>query len=343
MKLNFVTQAIHDHGGLVAMVAAAALTAKGEFDLAVIVHYPSEIAWLLPVALDVYLATAAAKNARIDIFIGLLLMMGCQAAVHLLPVFITKGEEVPWGLVVAAVCVPPVIALRTTLGMHGKDEKSPEVLAAEEQARLAAERAAAIDRQRAENAERFRAEREALEAQRQAAETRALEVEAERDAAQERVTVAERKAERAEFRAAQARTQRDGDAGGRRAGASRVERPVTHSDGPKDASVTHPVTHGGDAPASSGDASGDAPGGGDAPAGDASLTREERLTLAVMEAVNGEGVSARSAAFKYGLTSGGDIQAVQRRVRAAKRTEQDPPLARAGLNGTTPDLTNPPQ
>ncbi|MEU7843967.1 hypothetical protein AB0B39_23740 [Micromonospora sp. NPDC049114] len=347
---NFVTRAIHEHGGIVAMVAAAALTAKGEWDLAVMVHYPKPIAWLLPVALDVYLATAAAKRAKVDIVIGLLLMIACQVAVHLVP----KGHEAPWQLVVGAVCVPPIIALRATLGMKGNgeaEEQAAREQAAAEELRAARQAAAEADRLRIEaearlaEEERARQVAEAGAAALREVDAQAREAQTAREAAEERARLAEERAARAEFRAARARTDSNGGSATRPAPAARVTKPVTppvtQSGGQDDAPVTRPVTHVGDAPQRAGDAStatGDASGGGGMPAGDASLTRDERLTLAVMEALNDPGVSARQAALKHGV----DQQAVQRRVRAARAAEaQEPrPLSRPAVNGVKPDLNS---
>lgn len=327
---NPITRLIHRHGGIVAMAAAAALTAKGEWDLAVMVEYPKGIAWLLPVALDVYLATAAAKRARADVFIGLVLMMGCQVAVHLTGLVIDEraGEVTPWGLVVAVVCVPPIIALRTTLGMRGKREgKSPELLAAEEAERVAREAAADADRRRVETAARLREEQEGRAAELAAAETRLREEREAREAAEQAARDAREKADRAAFRASRASTQRDGDAVPRRT----PTQPVTQTAEPTDAPVTHGVTHqvtqNGDAPAR--DAS-----TRDASTRDASrgvpLTREERLTLAVIEVQEGTAKSARAAALKYDV----DVQAVQRRVRAERQSAEQGPLARAGADPT---------
>ncbi|MFF0469316.1 hypothetical protein ACFYPX_18030 [Micromonospora zamorensis] len=342
---NFVSRAIHTHGGLVAMAAAAALTAKGEWDLAVMVHYPKPIAFLLPVALDVYLATAAAKRAKVDIAIGLLLMIACQVAVHLVP----EGKDAPWQLVVGAVCVPPIIALRATLGMKGSGEAEAQA----EREREAAEELRAA-RQAAADADRLRGEAEARlveeEQARQVAEesvaalrdidAQAQEAQAAREAAEERARKAEERAARAEFRATRVRTDSNGDASTRRTPAARVAEPaappVTHNGRATDASVRQPVTHTGDA-SPAGDApngnDSDAPAQRDARPSDAPLTRDERLTLAVMEVLEGTVPSARAAALKHDV----DPRAVQRRVNAARpqgQTEEQGPLARAGVTDT---------
>jgi len=71
----------------------------------------------------------------------------------------------------------------------------------------------------------------------------------------------------------------------------------------------------------------------DAQASDAPLTRDERLTLAVMEVLEGAVPSARAAALKHDV----DPRAVQRRVTAARPQSQPDgqgPLARAGSTDT---------
>ncbi|WP_328382892.1 hypothetical protein OHQ88_10465 [Micromonospora zamorensis] len=328
-----------------AMAAAAALTAKGEWDLAVLVHYPKPIAFLLPVALDVYLATAAAKRAKVDIAIGLLLMIACQVAVHLVP----EGQEAPWQLVVGAVCVPPIIALRATLGMKGNgeaEEQAAREQAAAEELRAARQAAAEADRLRIEVEGRLAEEARARQVAEETAaalrdvDAQAQEAQAAREAAEERARVAEERAARAEFRASRVRTDSNRDASTRPARSARVAEPatppVTHNGAATDASVRQPVTHTGDA-SPAGDAptgnDSDASGGRDAPAGDAPLTRDERLTLAVMEVLEGTVPSARAAALKHDV----DPRAVQRRVNAARpqgQTEGQGPLARAGVTDT---------
>lgn len=102
-------------GRWVALAAAVALTAKGEYDLARMAHYGERMAILFPISLDVYAAAAFARHRRGDVFAGLLLMIGCQIAVHLVPLYITGGEHVPWALVIAVSCIPPIVAWR----VHG--------------------------------------------------------------------------------------------------------------------------------------------------------------------------------------------------------------------------------
>ncbi|MEV5211297.1 hypothetical protein AB0K35_27875 [Micromonospora sp. NPDC053740] len=99
-------------GQRIALGAAVFLTAKGEFDLAVMANFAWYVAWMFPVMIDVYVITAFHKRRWLDVVISLTLMLFCQIAVHLVPVFITDDEHTPWGLVMAVVCIAPVVMVR---------------------------------------------------------------------------------------------------------------------------------------------------------------------------------------------------------------------------------------
>ncbi|MBX7264905.1 hypothetical protein KIF24_01785 [Micromonospora sp. Llam7] len=177
-------------GERIALATAVALTAKGEYDLAVLAHFDKAIAWLFPVMLDVYVITSFHKRRRADMLVALALMLGCQVAVHLVPVFIAPGEEVPWGLVMAVACVAPIVVVRVkmltgkTTAEHAAEEhaarKTEEVAQlharAEEADRKVREEAAA---RKAEETARRKAE-ETAEAERTGREV--TEAEAVRDA-----------------------------------------------------------------------------------------------------------------------------------------------------------------
>ncbi|WP_043726515.1 hypothetical protein [Micromonospora maris] len=167
------------------MAAAVILTAKGEFDLAVAAHFSPYIAWMFPVMLDVYVITAFHRRRWKDMVVGMLLMIFCQIAVHLLPVYIdTKaGEEVPWGLVVAVACIAPIVVVRVKM-LTGRTAAEIAAAAQEAQraeelraarAETAAARQARAEAEAAARAEKARAEAEA--AARAEAETRAVEAE----------------------------------------------------------------------------------------------------------------------------------------------------------------------
>ena len=172
-------------GPWIAMAAAVILTAKGEFDLAVAAHFSPWIAWMFPIMLDVYVITAFHRRRWKDMFVGMLLMLFCQIAVHLLPVYIDteSGEEVPWGLVVAVACIAPIVVVRVKM-LTGRT--AAEIAAAaqaaqqaeelrEARAETAAARQAQAEAEAAARAETARAEAEA--AARAKAETRAAEAE----------------------------------------------------------------------------------------------------------------------------------------------------------------------
>lgn len=170
LKNRFATVA---WGAWVAMAAAVILTAKGEFDLAVLAHFSSYIAWMFPVMIDVYVITSFHRKRRPDMVIGMLLMIFCQIAVHLLPVIITAGEKTPWGLVVAVACIAPVVVVRVKI-LTGRTTKE---IAAEQEA---AQRTDELHAARAETA----AARQALQEirERSAAEVQEIRAHAEAEA-----------------------------------------------------------------------------------------------------------------------------------------------------------------
>jgi hypothetical protein len=155
-------------GPWVAMLAAVVLTAKGEYDLAVLAHFHPWIAALFPVMIDVYVVAAFHRRRWADMFIAMLLMIFCQIAVHLLPVYINpdEGEQTPWGLVVAVACIAPIVVVRVKmLTGHTEAEISAEQSAAQRAEELRAAQAE-IGTARGEVAEiRKRLEAETLRAE----------------------------------------------------------------------------------------------------------------------------------------------------------------------------------
>lgn len=183
-------------GERVALGTAVALTAKGEYDLAVLAHFDKAIAWLFPVMLDVYVITAFHKRRRADMLVALALMLGCQVAVHLVPVFVSEGEAVPWGLVMAVACVAPIVVVRVKM-LTGKTaaECEAEQAAAQQSEEMFRLRARLNEADR--KVEEETAARKAEEAKRKAAEEAA---QAERAA---RITAEAEAARDAEERAAE--------------------------------------------------------------------------------------------------------------------------------------------
>ncbi len=193
-------------GPWVAMAAAVILTAKGEFDLAVLAHFSSYIAWMFPVMIDVYVVTAFHRRRRADMVIGMLLMIFCQIAVHLLPVYITEGEDTPWGLVVAVACIAPIVVVRVKV-LTGRTAKE---IAAEQEA---AQRVGEVRAARAETAAARQALAETKAAAAAAAEQAQAEITARAEQAQAEIAAAEQQAqaeiaarEEAETRAAEVET-----------------------------------------------------------------------------------------------------------------------------------------
>lgn len=194
-------------GPWVAMAAAVILTAKGEFDLAVLAHFSEWIAWMFPVMIDVYVVTAFHRRRWKDMVIGMLLMIFCQIAVHLLPVYITGGEQTPWGLVVAVACIAPIVVVRVKI-LTGRTAK--EIAAEQEAAQRADEVRVAQTATTA--AQRALAETKAAAAA--AAEQAQVEIAAQAEHARTEIAAAEQRAqteiaarEAAETRAAEAETQ----------------------------------------------------------------------------------------------------------------------------------------
>ncbi|MCX5119193.1 hypothetical protein OG992_18570 [Micromonospora sp. NBC_00362] len=148
-------------GERIALATAVLLTAKGEFDLAVLAHFAVWIAWLYPLMLDVYVITAFHKRRWLDVAISLALMLFSQIAVHLVPVFITEGEETPWGLVMAVACIAPIVVVRVK-ALTGKTRAEREAEERDnslaEDARKARAEAADADRKRAAAEVALRAE-----------------------------------------------------------------------------------------------------------------------------------------------------------------------------------------
>lgn len=93
----------------VAFGAAAALTASGEFELARLAGWPVWVAWLLPIALDVYAFTSFSTRRRADTLAALALMIATNAAYHLAA---TGNIPADWRLVVLVAALPPVICWR---------------------------------------------------------------------------------------------------------------------------------------------------------------------------------------------------------------------------------------
>jgi myosin heavy subunit len=175
-------------GPWIAMAAAVILTAKGEFDLAVLAHFDESIAWMFPVMIDVYVVTAFHRRRWKDMVIGMFLMIFCQIAVHLLPVYITEGEATPWGLVVAVACIAPVVVVRVKM-LTGRTAKEIE---AEQEA---AKRADDVRAARAETTAARQALAETKTAAAAAAEQAQAEIAAQAEQARTEIAAVEQRAQ----------------------------------------------------------------------------------------------------------------------------------------------------
>lgn len=105
--------AVERYGPWVALYAAIALTASGEFELAALVGFPSWIAWALPTAIDVYVVQAMRRHR--DVAGALVLMVATNAVYHLAAsgLFGVTGAGLPaWWLVVLVAAIAPVIVWR---------------------------------------------------------------------------------------------------------------------------------------------------------------------------------------------------------------------------------------
>jgi len=111
----------------VAFAAAAALTASGEFELAGLAGWPPWVAWLLPVALDVYAFASFTTRRRTDTLSALSLMIACNSCYHLAN---TRLVPMGWPLVVVVAALPPIICWRVhRLGEQPPETRQPEASA----------------------------------------------------------------------------------------------------------------------------------------------------------------------------------------------------------------------
>lgn len=104
------------YGRPAVLIAAIALSAPGEYQLARMAGWTPWVAWLMPFTISVYAAAAAAlaasrpKGARASAIIGsgfaLLLALAAQVVAHLL----TSGHmRVTWQLIAVVSAIPPAV------------------------------------------------------------------------------------------------------------------------------------------------------------------------------------------------------------------------------------------
>lgn len=117
---NPTRAAVDQYGPWVAMYAAIALTASGEFELATLVGFPNWIAWAFPTAIDVYVIQAIRR--RRDVAAAISLGIVANALYHLAAAGLfgvskhsAHGHETydaKWWLIVGVAAVAPLIVWR---------------------------------------------------------------------------------------------------------------------------------------------------------------------------------------------------------------------------------------
>ncbi|KIF05659.1 hypothetical protein PL81_11945 [Streptomyces sp. RSD-27] len=110
-RKNFV----NTWGPRVALGATIVLTASGEFALAKLTGWPWQVAWALPLAIDVYVVQAFRRHR--DVAAALILMVAANAAYHLaaaglVGVDTADGNKPLWWLIVAVAAIAPWVMWR---------------------------------------------------------------------------------------------------------------------------------------------------------------------------------------------------------------------------------------
>ncbi|WP_409239387.1 hypothetical protein [Streptomyces sp. PA5.6] len=108
-RKNFV----NTWGPRVALGATIVLTASGEFALAKLSGWPAEVAWALPLAIDVYVVQAFRRHR--DVAAALILMVAANAIYHLAAAGLVgvdrKGHPL-WWLIVGVAAIAPWVMWR---------------------------------------------------------------------------------------------------------------------------------------------------------------------------------------------------------------------------------------
>lgn len=100
----------------VALAATIGLTASGEMELARLAGWPKELAWLLPVAIDIYVVQALRRHR--DVYIAIALMVAANATYHLAHATgvgmhqTAEGLAPTWQLVVGVAAIAPLVMWR---------------------------------------------------------------------------------------------------------------------------------------------------------------------------------------------------------------------------------------
>ncbi|MCT2547393.1 hypothetical protein [Streptomyces atratus] len=104
---------VNTWGPRVALGATIVLTASGEFALAKLSGWPAEVAWALPLAIDVYVVQAFRRHR--DVAGALILMVAANAIYHLAAaglVGVDKKGHPLWWLIVSVAAIAPWVMWR---------------------------------------------------------------------------------------------------------------------------------------------------------------------------------------------------------------------------------------
>ncbi|WP_018348236.1 hypothetical protein [Longispora albida] len=108
----------------VSMLATAALAAKGEFDLALVIGLPVVAAVLFPLGLDAYMWAAIMRGRSRDVAWALGLAIVAQVAAHLVHADWSRPGMVALTVVVSA--VPPLVCWRVHQLAEPEPQPEPE-------------------------------------------------------------------------------------------------------------------------------------------------------------------------------------------------------------------------
>lgn len=135
----------------IALAATIGLTASGEYALAKLAGWSKELAWMLPVAIDVYVIQAIRRQR--DVYLALGLMLATNVVYHLADhnlLGITPTGEPHWGLIAGVAAIAPLVMWRVhVITHHSHDESSEKPPAGESETPAPNESAAAAPAERA--------------------------------------------------------------------------------------------------------------------------------------------------------------------------------------------------
>ena len=111
----------------IALAATIGLTASGEYALAKLAGWSKELAWMLPVAIDVYVIQAIRRQR--DVYLALGLMLATNVVYHLADhnlLGITPTGEPHWGLIAGVAAIAPLVMWRVHVITHHSHDESSE-------------------------------------------------------------------------------------------------------------------------------------------------------------------------------------------------------------------------